>query len=905
MRRLRAVWVRALGLFGAWGANADIGAELESHLQMHIDDNLRTGMTPQEARRQALISLGGFEQTKQAYCERATLPKLEDVLQDARYGLRMMARNPAFAAVAILTLSVGIGASTTAFSWIDTVLLRPLGGVSAPERLVALESVTPGGEWVPNSYPDYQDFRDHLRLLQGIAVTHPAAFSVGKDDHAERVWGELVSGNYFAVLGVQPQLGRVFSSDEYGDKPGAFPVAVISDRYWRSHYAANPGIVGATIRVNQHELTVVGVAPAAFHGAIAAVAFDLWVPYMQQPVLNGVGTWMLRDRQNRNMLGVARLRPGVSMEQASQELASLAGRMAVADADTNQGMSATLMPLSKSPHGPQGLLAGPLRILMGVCILLLGIVCVNVANLLLARATDREKEFNTRLALGANRRRLVQQVLTESLMITVAGTVLGVAATPWLSHLLQALMPPVQLSLTLGTGLQLHVLLFTAGLCVLTTLSAGLVPAFVSGRADLNSKLNAGGRTGAAGRGRHRLRSALVASEVALALVALVSAALLVRSFQQTSRIDPGFDPNYVLLNQFYLATNGYSLDQRKVFCRRLAAAMESVPGVTNVAYSDGVPLGFEPSWWEDLRIEGYAPAAGENMKIFRNVISPEYLPLLRIPLVEGRNFTEHDDENDKSPLVMIVNQAFVQRFFAGRDPVGRKVHGWGDWFRIVGVARDSKYHYLGESPVPYIYVPFRQVFRADMNLAFYLRTQGDSMGVLPALREAVRRIDPSVTVFDPTPMKEFIGASLYPQRMAATLLAVLGALCVVLAGVGLYSVMAWSVAQRTQEIGIRMALGAARANVLGMVVRQGLLLAGAGLASGLVLALAAARGIAAVSITNSAMGSGVRLAAGTAAGPLIYLGAIAFLSAIAALAAYLPARRAASVDPIQALRSE
>ncbi|MGD0369459.1 MAG: ABC transporter permease, partial [Acidobacteriaceae bacterium] len=271
MRTLRALWIRLLGIAGLKQAGDDIDAELESHLQLHIDDHVRSGMTPEEARRRALIQLGGVEQTKQAYRERATLPKLEDVLQDARYGLRMMARNPAFAAVAILTLAVGIGASTTAFSWIDTVLLRPLGGVSDPERLVALESVTPGGEWVPNSYPDYQDFRDHLRMLEGIAVTRPAAFSVGKEDHAERVWGELVSGNFFAVLGVRPELGRMFLPDEYGDKPGAFPVAVISDRYWRSHYAADPGIVGKTIRVNQHELTVVGVAPAAFHGSIAAV----------------------------------------------------------------------------------------------------------------------------------------------------------------------------------------------------------------------------------------------------------------------------------------------------------------------------------------------------------------------------------------------------------------------------------------------------------------------------------------------------------------------------------------------------------------------------------------------------------------------------------------------------------
>ena len=903
MRPLRALWLRFLGLFTR--STADFDAELESHLQLHIDDNLRAGMSPAEARRRALIQLGGLEQTRQAHRDRRTLPSVEALLRDVRFGCRMIARNPGFAAVAILTLAIGIGATATAFNWIDIVLLRPIGGVDDPQRLVALESVTPGGEWVPNSYPDYRDFRDRLHLLDGIAVSHPSAFSVGQQDHAERVWGELVSGNFFAVLGVNPQLGRIFSPDEYADKPGAWPIVVLSDRYWRSHFAANPHIIGTTIRVNQHELTVVGVAPPQFHGSMAAVAFDLWIPYMQQPVLNGVGEWMLRDRQDRNMLGIARLKPGVTMGQARSELAALAARMAVADADTNQGMSATLLSLNQSPHGPQGLLAGPLRILLGVCVLLLGIVCVNVANLLLARSTARQSEFSTRLALGAGRRRLVQQVLTECLLITLAGAALGVAATPWLNRALQALMPPGQLTLALPAGLNPPVVLFTVALCLVVTLAAGVAPALFSARIDLNAKLNEGGRSGSAGRRHQHVRSALVASEVALALVALVSAALLARSFAATSQIDPGFDPHHVLLNQFYLATNGYSLEQRKEFCRRLGQEMESAPGVINVAYSDGVPLGFEPSWWEDLRIEGYVPAPGENMKLFRNVISPGYLPLMRIPLVEGRNFTEHDDDNPSSPLVMIVNQTFVRRYFAGRSPIGRRVHGWGDWFRIVGVVRDSKYHYLGESPVPYFYVPFRQIYRADMNLAFYVRTKADPISVLPDLRAAVRRLDPNVTVFDATPLQDSIGASLYPQRVAATLFAVVGSLAVLLAAIGLYSVMAWSVAQRTQEIGIRMALGARPATVLAMVVRQGITLASIGLAMGLVLAFVAIRAIASVSFTNSAMGAGAGLIARHASVTLIDVGAALFLCGIAALASFIPARRAASVDPMQALRSE
>lgn len=897
--------VLAMRIFRIGQTRDGIDAELESHIALHTEDGVRAGLTPQEARRRALIRLGGVEQTRQAYRERLTLPWIEELLQDVRFGLRMMARNVGFAAVAVITLAIGIGATATAFTWIDAVLLQPLSGVTEPNRLVTVETVTSNGEWVPDSYPDFIDFRDHLKLFDGMAVSHLAAFSVGKEDHAERVWGELVSGNFFAVLGVKPEAGRMFLPSEYGDAPGAYPVAVISDRYWRSHYGADPSIVGKTIRINQHELTIVGVAAPEFHGSIPATSFDLWVPYMEQSVLNGVQLWMLRDRHDRNMLGIARLKSGVTFDQARLELKTLADRMAIANANVSEGMSATLLPLWKSPHGPQGLLVGPLRVLMGVCVLVLLIVCANVANLLLARATVREKEFSARLALGATRGRIARQVLTESLMLTGCGAALGLAATPWMSHALRLLMPPSPMAslVSMDTRPNLAVLAFTAGICVVAALIAGVVPALQVGRLNLTAKLNAGGRSGTAGRARNRLRSTLVASEVALALVALVGAGLFARSFQQTLRIDPGFDPDHVLLNQFYLSTNGYNLAQRKEFCRRLDERMLAAPGVTDVAYSDGVPLGFEPSWWEELKIEGYAPRPNENMNIFRNVVSPGYLPLMRIPILDGRNFTDQDNEN--APSVMIVNEAFVRRFFAGRSPIGKKIHGWGSWFRVVGVAKDSKYHYLGESTPAYFYVPFRQVFREDMNLAFYVRTQGDPENLLSSLRAQTRAIDPNVTVFDAAPLKEFIGASLYPQKIAASLMTVLGGLALLLAGIGLYSVMAYSVAQRTQEIGVRMALGAPPAHVLRMVVMQGLALTLAGLAIGGVLAIGLARAVASVEFTNSGMGANARLLGDGANNPLIYLGSAMFLCVVGALAAYLPARRAARVDPMQALRAE
>ena len=883
----------------------DFAEEIQAHLELEADELAAEGVSPGEAQRRARAAFGSTSVAHERFSLRGRAVWIQNLSRDVQYGIRMMARNPAVTIVAVLTLACGIAAGATVFTWIDAVLLRPLSGVADPSHLVTLETVTSNGEWVPNSYPDFIDFRDHLRLFDGIAVSHPAAFSVGPEYHAERVWGELVSGNFFAVLGVKPEAGRMFLPSEYGDAPGAYPVAVISDRYWRSHFAANPSIVGKTLRINQHEFTIIGVAHPDFHGSIPVTSFDLWVPYMEQSVLNGVPLWMLRDRHDRNMLGIARLKSGVTVDQARLELKNLAERMAVLNANVSLGMSATLMPLWKSPHGPQGLLVGPLRILMGICVLVLLIVCGNVANLLLARATVREREFSARLALGATRARIVRQVLTECLLLTGSGAALGLAAAPFLGHALRYLMPPGPMSLlvSMDTRPNLAVLAFTAGVCVLCALVAGLVPALHVSRIALSTTLNAGGRSGTAGRSRNRMRSVLVVSEVALALVTLVGAGLFVRGFQQSLHIDPGFDPDHILVNQFYLSTNGYNLAQRREFCRRLGERMQSAPAVTDVAYSDGIPLGFEPSWWEELKIEGYTPYPNENMNIFRNVISPGYLPLMHIPVMDGRNFTDQDDEN--APPVMIVNEAFAQRFFAGRNPIGHVVHGWGSWFRIVGVAKDSKYHYLNESTPPYFYVAFRQVFREDMNLAFYVRTKGNPDWVLSTLRMQARAIDPNVTVFDAAPLKEFIGASLYPQKVAASLMAIMGGLALLLAAVGLYSSMAYSVAQRTQEMGVRIALGAKPGRVLRMVVRQGLTLTAIGLVAGVALAWIMAHFAASVSATNSAMGATQRVLQASAADPVIYSAAVAFLSVIAALAAYFPARRASSVQPMDALRTE
>jgi predicted permease len=813
------------------------------------------------------------------------------MLQDLKYGLRMLAKNPGFTAVAVLTLALGIGAITTVFSWIDAVLLHPLPGVTRPDELVAFETFTANGEFVPVSYPDYRDYRDHLTLLAGLAVTQLTPLSVGEEGRAELVWGELVSGNYFAVLGVRPMLGRVFSPDEYGDKPNGFPIAVISSRLWRAHFNGDPLIVGKTIRVNRHELTIVGVAPPDFRGTFSALAFDVWVPYMMHPQLQGVGEWMLRDRGTRQLIGIARPRPGVTLDQARAEIAELARYLAKVDAGTNQGITATLVPLWKSHSGAQSLLLSPLEILMAVCIVVLLIVCANVANLLLARFTARQREFSVRLALGAGRFRLARQVLTESLALAAAGAAGGVALTMWMGGALQSMFPPSHFPVALNVGVNGRMLLFTVLICVAAALLSGLAPALQAARTDLNDSLKEGGRSGAAGARSHRLRNLLVVSEVSLALVALVCAGLLVRSFDAARRINPQFDPDQVLMSRFFISTSGYDLEQRKQFCLRLRQRLESRPSVTDVAYSDVEPLGFLAAWWEDLEIEGYVPRTGENMKIYRSLVSPGYFRLMRISLLEGRDFTEQDDE--QSMPVMIVNQSFVQRFFGGGNAIGRRVHGWGKWFRVIGVVKDSKYHDLTEAPTPFFYVAFRQIYRADMGLAVYVRTSGSLSDAAALMRREARGIDPNVTVIDSMPLVEHIGETLYAERVAASLLTVLGTLALLLAAVGLYSVMAYSVTQRTHEIGIRMALGAKSKDVLRLVVGQGFALTLAGIVTGLVGALALGRLLASF------------LYGTTTRDATTFIAVSVLLAGVALLASYIPARRAAKVDPMVALRYE
>jgi len=769
------------------------------------------------------------------------------------------------------------------------MLLNPLPGAAQPERVVAIENTAPDGEPLTTSYLDFRDFRDNLHLVNFVVARVGNVFSVGDAPRTTQVWGEMVSGGFFDMLGVQPEAGRFFSEVERDDAQNAHAVVVISHSYWKSHYQSELPAIGATLRINRTPFTIIGVAPEGFHGTRAGFDYEMWMPITMYGQLTHTGTWMLRDRNTRNYMMMARLAPGATIEQARGEVQALANRMAAADADSNQGIGATVLPVWQSHFGTQSVLLTPIAILMGASGVVLLIVCANLANLLLARATGRLKEFSVRLAMGARPVRLTQQILTETLLMAMAGSACGLMLANLLGGALRWLLPGVARPVMLQPPLDGQVLAFTTALAFGVAILAGLAPALHASRANVNEMLKEGGRSGSAGAHSHRLRGLLVVSEVALAVVALVGAGLFLRSFQTARAMDPGFKPEGVALARFDFSTAGYDAGQTDGFCRRLRERLEQQPGVTAVSYDDSVPLGFSGGNWETLEVEGYVPGANENMKIYRDLVSPGYFETMKIPVVEGRDFDLRDDA--KSLKVMIVNQEFVRRFLANRSVIGRKVHGWGEWFTIVGVAKDSKYHRVTESAQPYFYIPMRQIFRPEYGLTFEVRTSGSVSEAILALRREAGAIDPALTIFDAEPMTEYVAASLFGAKVAASLLSVLSGLGLLLAAIGLYSVMAYSVAQRTGEIGIRVTLGAQPQDIMRLVIRQGISFAVAGLVVGSLAAAALARVVAAMLV-----GVGP-------ADPVVYAAATGFTVLVALVSAAIPAWRALRVDPAVALR--
>jgi predicted permease len=879
-------------LFGRSRREAALREEIDQHLGMMIEENEAAGLSRDDARGAAFREFGGVEQIKEAHRDEWTFAGWEQLRKDFQFALRSLRKNPGFTVATVLILSLGIGANITVFGWMRQLLFDPIPGASDVADLVAVENFADAGDAagppLTTSYLDFADYRDHLRMLD-VAAMGQGAFAVGGAKDTGRVWCELVSGNFFTLLGVRPAAGRFFSPAEQTDAQNAHPVAVISQDYCRTHFPNAASALEATLWINHEPFSIIGIAPPEFNGTQTPMAFQVWLPLSMYGQVTHTGTWMLRDRGTRNFRLLARLKAGATIAQARSETLALGQFMARRNGE-DRGVGATVVPLWQWAFGPSELLLKPMSILMAGCGVLLLIVGANVVNLQLVRALGRQREFGVRLALGSSRWRLARLVLVESLTLALTGSALGLLIAFWLRGALAWLLPAVAMPAMVPAPFSPAVLGFAVLLAVVVAIAAGLTPAWHATRSNLNRTLKHGGRSGGSGASQG-MRSVMVMAEMALAVVALAGAGIFLESFRAARAMPTGFSPEGQVLAEFNLATAAYNREQAEAFCQRLAEALEKNPGVTSVSYADTLPLGFRNGNWEEIQIEGYQARPGENMKIFRNLVGPGYFATMRIPFVDGRDFDLKDDA--RSGAVMIVSQEFVRRFLSQGIALGRRVHGWGRWFTIVGVVGDIKIHRVTENPIPFFYIPIRQEYRPEYGLTFHVRAEAPVDNVIATVRREAAAIDPAIVMFDAQSMSEYIAGSLYGERIAATMLGVLGGVGLLLAAVGLYSVMAYSVAQRTAEIGLRSALGARPVDLLLLVLRQGMRLAGIGLIAGSLIAVGLARLIAGMTET---------------AHPLdpIALLATALLAALLALAAILvPAWRAIRVSPIVALRSE
>jgi predicted permease len=811
--------------------------------------------------------------------------------------IRLLRNRPAFSAIVVATLALGIAANTTVFGWVDSVLLRPIPGVVNPDELLAVEASSTTNPRIGQlPHPDFRDFQRQMTSTAGVIASHLAFFTVGPVDHPRRVLGQVVSANYFDVLGVKPELGRMLLTAEDRDDKGAYAVAVISHRFWVNYFRADPTVVGQPIRINGHQYTLVGVAPANFSGTYGGAAFDVWLPLSRILEAGALNTWAAGDRNARFLDVIVRRKSDVSLNQVRAEAAAVGTRIAAGFPDTHRGVGATVVPMVDATFGLQASLGRPLRLLMAVCALVLLIACANVANLLMARSVSRQREFGIRIALGAGRTALLRQIFFEVLVLAGAGAVVGVVLAQWMGESLFQVMPIFDPTLREAIEPLLRpeprpvVLAFSALVAILAALCSTILPALYAARVDVNESLKDGSRNGTAGVRTHRARGMLVVAEVALASMALVGAGLAVNAFQKLSRARTGFEPRDVLTAQFHLSTNGYPLKKEREFSQQLSARLRSAPGIEQVAYANAMPLSIFGATSDRIRVPGTENAQGV-VSVYGVAVSPGYFDLLKIPLLEGRDFTGQDD--NVHPRVVIVNQTLARRFFPGLNAVGRKLRVNNDDCTVIGIAGDSKIRSPREGATPAFYGSFGQMFYSGHNHFLFIRTR-DFEAARDTLRREVQVVDNNRALFEASTLVEQTQAGLFGERVAAAMLSALALLALALAAVGLYSVMAYAVNERTREIGVRMALGAQRRQVFAMVLNSALVLTLTGLAAGVAAAVAAAR------VVFSAVESGLELA-----GPEVYAGAGLLVLVVTVVATCVPARRATRIDPMAALRAE
>ena len=823
---------------------------------------------------------------------------METIVQELRQAARGLWRTPGFAAVAVLTLGLGIGANAAIFGLVNALLLRPPAHVAEPERLVMLyTSDYSGPAYGSSSYADFLEFREATDVFEGMAVFRPGIVGIGAGEALERTGAELVSADYFRVLGTPMRLGRPFLAEE--GEVGAEPVAVISHALWQRRFGGDPGIVGRTIELNGRPVTVVGVAPERFTGRFPGFVVDVWLPFAQGPALGLASAEALTSRGDRGVQVLARLRPGVTLEAAQERMRIVAQRLHAAYPDAwtdvnGRGRRITLLAESEARLPPQVKLPvlGFLGLLGAVVAIVLLICCANLAGLMLARASGRRREIAIRASLGAGRRRLVRQLLTESALLAAAGAALGLLLATWATDLLLAVELPVPVQIEFDLSPDVRVFGFTALVAAVATLAFGLAPALRVSSVAPGEVLRSESATATGGRSRLTLQNALVVAQVALSLVLVVGALLFVRTLQHAAGVELGFRPDNLLLVSVEPPPGSAPGAEANTLALEARERVAALPGVVAATWADRVPLDLASGrrW---VVVEGYEPRTGEDMEFHNMRVGPGYFEALGVPLLRGRGFEPADREG--APGVVVVNEAFARRFWPNGDALGRRIGisgADGPALEIVGVTATGKYLSPVEEDRPFIYFPALQVpGRGAFTL--HVRTAGDPAALASAVRREVAAAAPGWVVTAVRTMDDQLGVALLPQRLAAGALGLFGALALGLSALGLYGVVAYAVAQRTREIGIRIALGAEGNAILRMVLRQGAGLVGAGVALGMAGALAVARLIDGLLLGTSALD------------PLAFGGAAATLAAVAILASWIPARRAVRVDPMVALRAE
>ena len=812
---------------------------------------------------------------------------MQTLLEDLKFGARMLRKNPGFSLVAVITLALGIGANSTIFSWINSTLLNPLPGVSRTGELLTL---TAGGtETSPHvfSYPDYLDLRSRTKTLSGVlaASLYPIDLTgVGKP---ERIWGQMVSANYFDLLGVRPILGRGFSPDEEG-KPGGAAVAVISYRMWRLRYGGDSRVLGKQLNLNRHPFVIVGVAPAVFQGSQTGLRSEVWIPLvMEQDITQNAQ--LLQDRGRNWLLLMGRLAPGEKASDARPELDLLMQQIARQFPEAHPAeIHCGVYPLWHAPGGANAYFYVLLPLLLAIAGVVLLLACANVANLMLVRSVARRREMAIRLSLGASRSRLVQQMMVESLLLALGGAALAMLATIWTAGTFMKFIPPAGIPLGLNVQADKTVLFTTLLISLVTAVVFGTLPALRSSRLAPADVLKEESAATGGGIRKARLSTALVVAQISMSLLLLVCAGLIAQGFRKEQKFNPGFRADHLLLMSFDLFSSAYTGDQTAEFDRELQTRLENLPGVQSAALADWIPMGFALST-SRVAPQGYVPQPHEDMDVKKASVSPGYFKTMEIPLLAGRDFTASDDA--KSALVTIINRTFAQRFWPGKSAIGMQVDVAGKMWTVVGIAQTSDYDGLNETPQPFFYRPLSQDPSAIA--AIHVRTFGDPMASAKTVENAVHDLNADLPVYDTTTMASRVEVASTGERIAGTFVGLFGVLALVLAAVGIYGVVAYVTRQRTHEFGIRLALGARPKDLLGLVLNQGLRVSLLGVAIGVGLAALLTRYIVSLIFTVSPRD------------PWVFAGVSLLLCVVALAACYLPARRAAKVDPLVALRYE